>query len=130
MKNISLHRIPIHKNGHVTSLSEILHHINDTNISWRMTELQAISTPSSDLNMLNLESEIRNSPKGFPFTNKALIALAEILDQVIDCEIIGFTVSPEDSPTEEAVIIIRALDSTEWEIAVDESRDLLRTSFD
>lgn len=129
MKRTSTYRIPIHQDGHVTSFSEILRHVNGAEIFWRMTDLQAISIPSPNLNILDLESQVHDSPEGLIFTHEALVELSQALDQVIDCEILGFTRDPQTSSPGKVVIIIRALDSTEWEVVVDKSRNLLRGSF-
>ena len=105
--------------GRLVTLDEILHVIDGQEVDWRLIDFEAIALPDSGLDVLSLERAVFGSGEGLLFTYDALLELAQGLDQVINCEILGF-VRGAPEMAGEAVVILQALDSTEWVLAVDE----------
>jgi len=114
----STYAIPMHREGRVVDLLQILRLVNGQLLTWRLTEIEAIVVPGSALDIVELEREALSSPDGISFSNRALTALADQLLQVINCDLSGYLLG--DNRKQAPVVLIRALDSTEWSVAVDQ----------
>ena len=120
MIEMTSYSIPAYCDGQLVTLQQVLGLVDSQILRWQLTELEGITAPGCGLDSVELESAARSTPGGLPFSNQALAALADQLLQVINCELFGYRVQGADR-TEAAVVVIRAMDSSEWSIVVDAS---------
>jgi hypothetical protein len=111
--------VPMHRAGRVIGLGDVVDLIEAPALRWVITEIEAIAEPRSSLNLLELEHRVRESEGGLGFTHASLLELAMNLAQVIECEIHGYRADPSHSF--DVVVVLRALDSTEWVISLNET---------
>jgi hypothetical protein len=115
------YRIPMHHEGHLVTLGEILDVIDGKGLEWRLTDFEAIAVPDFGLDILSIERAVSGTRGGLIFSFNALLEFAQGLDQVINCEILGYATDVPRIPGE-AVVIVQALDSTEWILKADDPR--------
>lgn len=114
------YRIPMHRDGHVVTLEEVLEAVDGAGLEWRMTYCDAIPKTGSGLNSVLLERHARSQQEGAVFTDLGLRDLAARLEQMIDCDILGY---PEGQPADAQVtptVSIVAFDSSEWTVRTSE----------
>lgn len=111
--------IPAYCKGQLVTLQQVLGLMDSRLLRWQLTELEAVALPDSVVHVVEMERAVRSADGGLRFSNQALAALGDQLQQVINCEVLGYRVEGGGAP--EALVAIRAMDSTEWSIVVDES---------
>ena len=116
--------VPMHQAGLVVGLADVIDLIEAPALRWAIIEIEAIAEARSSVDVLELERRVRESEGGVGFTHGSLLDLATNLTQVIECEIHGFLANPSEAV--EAVVVVRALDSTEWVLSLNETVIRLR----
>ena len=114
------HRIPMHRDGHVVTLEEVLEAVDGAGLEWHLTHFDAIPKTDAGLDTDFLEREAKSRPGGLVFSDTGLRDLAAKLQQVIDCDILGY---PEGQPADAqvaAALSIVAFDSGEWAVHTSE----------
>lgn len=118
---MSTFTLPMHANGRVVTLGAILSALDTSGLEWRVVALEAVAKPDSGLDVLELERAGGLSPGGLALSDSGLHTLAGQLEQIIDCEINGFTYGV--SPTSRPELSIVAVDSTEWTLSANASAE-------
>lgn len=116
MTRMTTYRIPMHREGHLVTLEEVLKLVDGAGLTWRLTHFDAIGKTGCDVDWSLLERETTRQPGGMAFTDVGLRDLAAQLYQVIDCDILGY---PEGQPADvkgSAALSIVAFDSGEWTV--------------
>ncbi len=108
--------------GGLVRLEHVLDLIESSVTEWRLVFFSGIARKESDLNVLALESDVRDSRNGVSFTPRSLALLAKKIDQIVDCELHGYVSKEVQGTGAEPVVIVRAFDSSEWIVEADESR--------
>lgn len=130
MSSSEVVRFPMHRAGHVIGLSDVIDLLEAPPLRWVVAEIEAISEPRSSVDVLELERRVRESSGGVELADDALRDLASSLAQVLDCEVHGFLVTSSGAGAREgaapAVVVLQAVDSTEWVITLDETVVRLR----
>lgn len=105
-----------------SGLVEILNLVKPKVSHWRLVGFYGTSLESSGLNVLALEEQVRDAGElGVVLDNSELWTLIAGLDQVWDCDLYGFRGSPTSVSLEDAIILLRAWDSSTWEVEVGET---------
>ena len=120
MTRMTTYRMPMHREGHLVTLEKVLKVVAGAGLTWRLTHFDAIPKTGSDVDTLLLEREAKRQPGGVAFTDADLRDLAAQLQQVIDCDILGY---PEGEPADvkgSAALSIVAFDSGEWTVETSE----------
>jgi hypothetical protein len=106
------------RNDVMLTLEQLLDAFNTDELLWGLTWIEAITNPTSTLNIVELEERVK-TPPGLHLTQGAMRALAADLAQVIECEVTGFRTG---SPAEQArrpVVRLLAEDSSHWTVSWD-----------
>lgn len=90
---------------------------------WHLIYIHATSKPDAGLNMLQLEDEANAAPTGKVYSDSGLRILADGFYQVIECEIRGVAQGRQLDLENASIVVIEALDSTEWVIRADGGQD-------
>jgi hypothetical protein len=110
--------------GSVASLSEILSAFPDNDFVWTIVEFFGTGRAPAGMSMPDFEDEVRSTPAGVGMTWPEFRRFSADLDQTFDCDVMAFRAPGGvvgQSEMDAAVAKISAFDSSEWEIAVDES---------
>lgn len=107
--------------GQLVTLSDILRLFDYERYRWRLLEIWAVARPESGVNLLELEREAQEAPTGIAMSATELVRLADRLEQVIDCELRGFSLELPDDADAVASIRVTATDSTLWTLELGSS---------
>ncbi|MBQ0994840.1 hypothetical protein KBX08_32835 [Micromonospora sp. H61] len=109
-------RIPAFRvSGEMVSLADVLREVRPRGWSWRLLNFEGTSKMESNLNVLELEENIRASVDGISCSWENLRRFADDVDQPIDVSLVAFG---EDG---RCVLVIEVRDSTYWRILSDQS---------
>ncbi len=108
--------------GGLVRLEHVLDLIESSITEWRLVLFAGIARKESDLDVLALENDVRDSRNGLSFTPRSLALLAKEIDQIVDCELRGYASKEVQGAGAEPVVIVRAFDSSEWTVEADESK--------
>jgi len=123
--------IPMHKtSGGVVGLIQILNTIPENSWAWSILELWGTGIAPQGMTMQSFEDLIVSSDIGYPLSWRELVSSASSLDQIHDCLIVA-TRSPralsrqivEQDSNPDLLVVIDGLDSTQWDIRVNEHLD-------
>jgi hypothetical protein len=117
-------RVSMHTaRGSLLSVSDVLAAFPANDLLWVIYEFFGAGRAPNGMSMPDFENRVRLAPDGLRMTWTELKAFGADVVQAFDCEIAAF--SATDQPLRRrsgsvAITNIRALDSTVWEVAVDE----------
>jgi hypothetical protein len=118
-------RVPMHlPGGSLLSMSDILSTFPENESVWVIFEFFGIGCAPKGMSMPDFEDQVRSAPEGLQMTWSELREFGADVAQAFDCEIAAFRVT--DYPAKRrgiglSIAKICALDSTEWQVAVDET---------
>jgi hypothetical protein len=129
---IDVYKLDMWVAGKVRSLESILAVIPGDGLCWSVLSFFGTGNLATGESILEFEERVRRSAVGVPMTWGELRFFAKDLEQTIYCEIIGVeakgdleevasTVDPLSS--ESCRVLVRAVDSTDWEIGLDPRLD-------
>ncbi|MFG1689400.1 hypothetical protein ACGFNP_55280 [Nonomuraea sp. NPDC049269] len=123
--------IPMHKSSEETvRLIQILGTLPENTWAWSMLELWGTGIAPQGMTMQSFEDYVSSSDAGYQLGWRELVSTASSLDQVHDC-LIAATRSPfaltrpslDQASNPELLVVIEALDSTEWGIRIGDHLD-------
>lgn len=120
--------LPMRRRGNSNSLqlADILAVIHSNDLIWSMLDFYGVGHPPGGMTMAEFEERVRASASGYRMSWFELKAFANDLEQTYDCTIVAVD-SEEDlravaldlESFERCRLMIRAFDSTKWEVGVD-----------
>src|SRR5690606_24628582 len=108
-------------------LSDVLNEIGPNSCSWSIMEFDGIGKAPNDLCMDEFERSIRSASTGFKLSCEELLSFSEGLEQTFDCLIVAVmegeklnSVKLSKDDFSACKIVIRAFDSAEWIVQIQE----------
>lgn len=101
--------------GAAVTLKQVLDQVGDQSWIWRLLTFEATSLADSGLDVINLERRAEGAEEGIELSSTSLGELAGKVDQTINIHLVAYAASGE------AVFVVQAFDSTEWEVSAEDS---------
>ncbi|MEV4637460.1 hypothetical protein AB0J80_08925 [Actinoplanes sp. NPDC049548] len=112
------------------AISDVLATFPDNSFGWVLLEFYGIGQAPDGVPMPEFEDRVLSAPHGLSMTWAELKAFGNDIEQTFDCEIVAFRTNDiAESPRDPKAVIARicAFDSTQWQVAVDESVEEFRS---
>lgn len=113
---------PMHRNGSLVSLADILALIRPGRWNWRVLDFDGVGVGPGGMWMSEFDRIVREN--GYPMTWQDLNQFASGLEQTWDCLIVALTSDDKrsrqellDSKCADAELVIEGIDSGSWEVS-------------